>query len=286
MPPAWWDIPTTLIDGRTKEASAQFERIMCHIWHFELAAMLHLPFMLRAANDRRYQYSQISCLNACRSLIKRWISIRDNQSMMLFSNLIEFQAFTAATTLLLGLLGTDNSFRQERYEDTILVDTVMQTFESLEKHDAGMSVSKQSISVIQTLQRVLQNDLSLSRNLRLEIPYFGIISVTRTGTVSSLEGERILGANARPSLGFLSSSSAAASNLIPARDQIQNIGSSENLDDNGISNTVMNFTSDHFHVPEAPNTLGIGEWPFQESDMIFFDGLVNTDLVGSWNIQP
>lgn len=82
---------------------------MCQVWHFELATLLHLPFMLRAADDRRYEHSRVSCLNASRSLIRRWLAIRESHETFYFSNLIEFEVFTATTTLLLGLLHPETS---------------------------------------------------------------------------------------------------------------------------------------------------------------------------------
>jgi hypothetical protein len=77
MPQAWWEISTAMMSNHTEEAIAQFERMMCQIWHFELATLLHLPFMLRVATNQRHEYSRISCLSANRGLTKRWISIRE-----------------------------------------------------------------------------------------------------------------------------------------------------------------------------------------------------------------
>ncbi|KKK26767.1 hypothetical protein ARAM_000364 [Aspergillus rambellii] len=143
MPAAWWEIPRTILNTRTKEASAQFERIMCQIWHFELATLAHLPFMLRAATDRRYEYSHISCLDASRNLIKRWIAIHQSpRTTLVFSNLLEFQTFTAATTLVLGLLApqrrsTDPDVLQARLDDSQLVETVLESFERLPRQGRG-----------------------------------------------------------------------------------------------------------------------------------------------------
>ncbi|KKK19590.1 hypothetical protein AOCH_001311, partial [Aspergillus ochraceoroseus] len=245
MPAAWWEIPRTILNTRTKEASAQFERIMCQIWHFELATLAHLPFMLRAATDRRYEYSHISCLDASRNLIKRWIAIHQSpRTTLVFSNLLEFQTFTAATTLVLGLLApqrrsTDPDVLQARLDDSQLVETVLESFERLPRQGrgGGMTVSAQSVSVIRTLQRFLHHGTASDR-LRLEIPFFGVILIAGSGAVQPLQGERILGGNA----GHGSSSSSS-------------------LDPDGVDSSA---------------------WTFEESDMIFFDSLVNTDLEGNW----
>ncbi|KAJ5624049.1 hypothetical protein N7510_000358 [Penicillium lagena] len=305
MPPSWWEIPTNISNNRTKEASVQFERVMCQIWHFELAMLVYLPFMLRATTDRRYEHSHFSCLNASRSLIKRWISIRRSHSTLLFSNLLEFQAFTAATTLLLGLLGpqisTHQDVLQERHEDFQLVETVIQNFERLEQHDTRMSVGAQSISVIRTLQRFL-HERNFSGRLRLEIPFFGIIRIARSGAVQPLEGERILGANACqnttfPRLGQTCVSSSMARTDCtqtfmsrPRRETPQEMVRNEgSYADDGVerNDPILQLSGGHFQLPEASGTQGgfdTSELPFQESDMIFFDSLVNTDLVGNWTL--
>ncbi|PYI02088.1 hypothetical protein BO78DRAFT_422889 [Aspergillus sclerotiicarbonarius CBS 121057] len=302
MPSSWWEIPTHIPNTRTREASAQFERIMCQIWHFELATLVHLPFMLRAAMDRRYEYSHISCSNASRNLIKRWISIRESQGTLLFSNLLEFQAFTAAITLLLGLLGppkgTKQGDLQERHADSQLVETVVAHFERLKQHGSGMSVGTQSISVIRTLQQFLHGR-HLSGRLRLEIPFFGVIKIA-CGAVQPLQGERILGANACPSASFLRPAQSTVSSsmrtdytstLMPHhRNPIPPTNETEDStpdNDTGEGNTMLHFSGGHFQLPDASDTrndLDTSEWTFDESDMILFDSLINTDLVGNWTL--
>lgn len=309
MPQDWWEIPSALMTSRTEEAASQFERIMCQIWHFELATLLHLPFMLRAATDRRYEYSQISCLSATRGLIKRWISIREVPGKTLFSDLIEFQAFTAATTILLGLLGsthttTDQVTLQERYEDLQLVETVVQTLERLRQHGTAVNIADQIITVIRTLQGIIQSKDDSSSSLRLEIPHFGTISITRSGTVHSLEGDRIIGANPHPratltgvgllprTQGFDSvhpeTSTGSAWSLRTASGsqghRSPNMGG-EAMGDNamGVDHTVLQFTSCHFPALENSSMNDLTEWPFQESDTIYFDSLLNTDVEGNWN---
>ncbi|KGO48434.1 Transcription factor, fungi [Penicillium expansum] len=143
-----------------------------------------------------------------------------------------------------------------------------------------------------------------SGSLRLEIPHFGTISITRSGTVQSLEGDRILGANPHPratltgvrppfeTRGFDSAhpqtTTGPTSTLVSAPGsqghRNANMGG-ETMDDNamGMNDTVLQFTSSHFPVFENSTFNDITEWSLQESDTIFFDGLLNTDVEGNWN---
>jgi hypothetical protein len=297
------------------ESSAEFERIMCQIWHFELATLLHLPFMLRAATtkDGGFEYSRSKCLDAARNLVKRWISIRESQTILLFSNLLEFQTFTAATTLLLGLLAgersTHSTIVQERIEDSRLVERVIANFErGSTRHPACSSianpVSAQSIQVIRTLQRFLQPG-DPSDRLRLDIPFFGVIRVARSGaTVQAIQGERLLGAasghntvlqNSPATLPPTVASSEAATVVSsasirrPRKRTQQEMAVDEEVGyiDNslGREEPLLHISSNHSHFPQAPDMLGgldTAEWDFRESDMVFFDSLVNSDLVGDW----
>ncbi len=52
----------------------------------------------------------------------------------------------------------------------------------------------------------------------------------------------------------------------------------------GMQNNVLQFTSSQFPIFDAQvmdNTTG---WQFQESDMMFFDSLLNNDVAGNWNL--
>ncbi|KAL2851261.1 hypothetical protein BJX68DRAFT_275279 [Aspergillus pseudodeflectus] len=301
MPPAWWEIPTTIATTRTRESSSEFERIMCQIWHFELVTLLHLPFMLRATNEGGFEYSRNKCLNAARNLVKRWVSIRESHTSLLFSNLLEFQAFTAAITLLLGLLAGERSalptIIQERNDDSQLVERVVANFEK--------RTCSQSIHVIRTLQRFLQPG-DPSDRLRLEIPFFGVIRVARSGAaVQAIQGERLLGATsghdtvlrhapAPPTMTPAETATVVDSASVcrsRKRTQQEMVGDEEEgYTDNSLGGEepLLHISSNHFHLPPAPDSLSGGpdsdEWDFRESDMVFFDSLVNSDLVGDWTL--
>lgn len=304
MGSAWWELPTTISKTRAKEAFEQFERVMCQIWHFQLEMLVYLPFMLRAASDRRYEHSHISCLNASRNLIKRWITIRDSNTTILFSNLLEFEAFIAATTLLLGILASPKSANldvlEERYEDFQLVETVVENFERLKQQGAGMSVGDQSIKVIRMLQRFLNGE-DFPDKLRLDIPFFGVIMIVRNGTVQPLEGERILGANSSPSASLLHASQSTvpfpmqgtgrtANSVINPGLQLQDtVRTEERYSALGAwgDGTALQVSGGHFQLPQASGvegSLDSGEWSFQENDLIYLNSLVDTELLGNWTL--
>ena len=233
--------------------------------------------------------------------------LRSAYGKTLFSNLLEFQAFTASITLLLGLLGntyttTDPKDLKERENDLQLVETVAQIFEGMKQYGGGVHVVNQSISVIRTLQGILRGGVDSSGSLRLAIPYFGTISVARGGAVQSLEGERLLGATPRSqapskaprplqssrfnSAQPTSSRSTWPSVPIPNAQTYQGLGANEEYT-NGSSgwpqDTVLQFTSTHFPTLDAQVVDGPAGDSFQDSEMMFFDSLLNTDVAGNWS---
>jgi hypothetical protein len=310
MSPSWWQVPVSLIVERTDAASTQFERLMCQIWHFELQTLVNLPFMFLAATDRRYEFPRISCLNACRGLIKRWTLMRDVHSTTFVSNLVEFQAFTAAITLLLGRLGlinvtSDPAVLKERDEDMKIVETVAQILERSKQFGAGVDLINQSISVIRTLQGILRDGGQLSENLRLTIPHFGNINIKRGGSVQPVDGERIVGANPQAEQQMREASFAldrgqflsipSASDPAPVRisgspPQSHEFQDSNNAVDfmngNGawMENTVLQFQSSQFPTFEFPAMDSAGEWPFQMGDNFVFGGIPNADMNGTWEL--
>ncbi|KAH6714326.1 hypothetical protein BKA61DRAFT_481743, partial [Leptodontidium sp. MPI-SDFR-AT-0119] len=66
-------------------------------------ALLHFPFMLRAAIERRYYYSKSSCLMACREVMWRYLPMRQSSNRSFCSKVVDFGALTATVALFLGL---------------------------------------------------------------------------------------------------------------------------------------------------------------------------------------
>jgi hypothetical protein len=191
------------------------------------------------------------------------------------------------------------------------VERVIANFEKgSTRHPASSSlansVSAQGIQVIRTLQGFLQPG-DPSDRLRLEIPFFGVIRVARSGAaVQAIQGERLLGATSGhntvlqnstattpPTVASSEAASVVGSALIrrPRKrtQQEMAVDEEEGYTDNslGREEPLLHISNNHFHLPQPPDMLGgldTVEWDFRESDMVFFDSLVNSDLVGDWTL--
>jgi hypothetical protein len=110
----------------------------------------------------------------------------------------------------------------------------------------------------------------------------------------ALEGERILGANpcskaaslqVQPRVQSLRfkpahSPTAPGPTWLLNEQQYQNIDSAEGNIDGSTAwpqDTVLQFTSTQFPAFEAQITNPTTGWPFLETDMMYFDNLLNTD---------
>jgi hypothetical protein len=275
MPSSWWELSEHSTFGRNEATANLFDRILVHIWHFELESLVHLPYMLRAAVDRRYEYSRLSCLSASRKLLQRWIFLRERSKASFLCKIIEFQAFKAAITLLLGILQPSQivkdamQIRQEE-EDRKLVDTIRNLFEELQALENDV-VLAQSAEVLKTLQCVNLNDHGKAGNIRLTIPHFGTISLGKGRCNMVAQG-------ARPAANLQGNENANSSFQVdPA---LQNWQSNVPMQPPyPTPPPVLTFTSSQF----PPLTADMCEWPFSEDDTLLFGSLLNTDLEGNWN---
>jgi hypothetical protein len=274
MPSSWWELPDYSTFERDHATADLFDRVLVQIWHYELESLLHLPYMLRAAIDRRYEYSRLSCLSASRKLVQWWIFLREQSKAPLICKIIEFQAFKAAITLLLGNLQPSQTvkdamqIRQEE-EDMKLVDTVRNIFEELQALENDV-VLVQSAEVLKTLQSINLNDPGKGGNIRLTIPHFGTISVSKSRC-------NLAAQVARPAASLHGNEIANTSfEVDPA---LPNWQSDIPIQPPYTTPPVLTFTSSQF----PPFTVDMGEWPFNEEDTLLFDSLLNTDLEGNWN---
>ena len=55
MPPDWWRPEFFAGEDRTMQ---MYERQLPQFWHHQVRTLLHLPFMLKASQDRRFEYNR------------------------------------------------------------------------------------------------------------------------------------------------------------------------------------------------------------------------------------
>lgn len=270
MPPSWWEIPDKEYKSPVEQAIV-FDRVMIQIWYFQLESLLHLPFMLRAATERRYDYSKFSCLKASREMLRRYLALRGAPNQSFCCKVVDFGALTATVTLCLGLLDTEapNETREvqnQKEQDRSLVMEVLQLTERLAAGGKDI-VATQSMSVIKTLLDAGSPSENSTGNLRLTIPYFGTINIARPQVQSPIVTEAPIVQQQVPHM--QPAPIPQSWERLPYQTQIPN------------HMPVVSFTSSQFPV-QMPS---VQEWQPSEADTLFFDSLLNTDIEGNWDFQ-
>ena len=177
----WWDLGSAKVPEMVSIEEFN-HRLGAQFWHHQIKAALHLPFMLRSAADRRFEYSRTACFDASREVLQRYHVLRmDDNAVYFMCRVIDFQGFLAAVGLLLGLLGYGRSSSADhsvyRDQDLNLIRTTLDTFRRVSLEPNG-TVATQCLHVLETLSATRDHGLEPETRYRLVVPYFGTITIT------------------------------------------------------------------------------------------------------------
>lgn len=177
-PAEWWNV---LSSGRIDAVAAGSIIVQC--WHLYLSLRTHLPFMLKAREDRRYQYNSTACLNACRDMLRRYavLRMRLSSGFFILTRVFDFQTFTAGVVLLLNLYGcsraaAEPSTSEGCASDKLLIENVQAEMRMAAREASG-TIARQALSALEQLKRGLEDDNSPSTGMRLQIPFLGTLLV-------------------------------------------------------------------------------------------------------------
>jgi len=181
MSAQWWEFtpgPATPIDAICSMFVAKMR-------FYIVQRLLHLPFLLKASGDRKYEGSRLSALKSSREIISVYNVLRDEKRPVFkLCDMVDFQVFAAAMTLVVDLLACSRS--QDRYDqhrEECDWQLVLQTAVGLGR----LSQSMRGCDVAALGARVLE-DFSKLRNAsaeglaKVDIPYFGRIEIRRRDT--------------------------------------------------------------------------------------------------------
>ncbi|KAL2687090.1 hypothetical protein Neosp_004641 [[Neocosmospora] mangrovei] len=204
MPPDWWQLPIKSPDDG--EALEDVLRIMFHITHFSLLIYLRLPHVLLDGENTQ-NYNKSTCVNASRELLSRYIRFRCMDSIAFRCISIDFSAFTACLTLLLAHLrrwhdtnDVEDDLAHKRLGDRAMVQETIELMMELGQ-ESGDTVLEKTAEIVASLARIesdaakkaglyggfsgTRNRYTPNRSLRLMIPSFGVVSITKDGIIPS-----------------------------------------------------------------------------------------------------
>ncbi|KIY01401.1 uncharacterized protein Z520_02953 [Fonsecaea multimorphosa CBS 102226] len=211
VPSKWWLTPK--LDSAETDPRSTFwntGRLFAQVLHYNLLNQLHLPYMLRSSMvDRKDEFSRITCVNASREILTRFIALRSFNDIASSCRIIDFLALMAAITLLLAHLdsyhlGAENLLAHQYHSDRAMIEQVQENFQevkssnsdSLSAHSAdllqrllaidadstaGFSRFAGRVSVYKAGTESTQAEVNDDGAVNVHIPYFGVIRITCEG---------------------------------------------------------------------------------------------------------
>lgn len=251
MPPDFWDVPNIPSTARSPESFAALERLMVQMWHFEMKIFIHLPYLLRAPHESRYEFSKVTALQASRNVLMRWFALRNASITQACCRFGEIGVFIAAVTLTLDIvielaIKEKSEVQKTKGTDFAMICRLIGEMEKLARASTREKIAARSAVVLKKMLSSLDPNKQAAGKARLTIPFFGTVE---------LEYKKL-----------------------PVRPL---------FDPDSDTGRKMNATGHHLPVFSFVSN---GLWPAMEEgyereldwDMVLFDGLEDRDTEGNW----
>ncbi|KAG2412312.1 hypothetical protein HFD88_009869 [Aspergillus terreus] len=161
LPSKWWLIPK--FDSTATDLQAVFwdtRRLTLQICHYNLLNQVHLPYMLRplSSAESKYEYSRITCVNASREVLSRYIALRSFNRIAYSCRTVDFIALMAAMTLLLAHMdshrdGPNNLLANQYLSDRGMIEQVQEHMSEINRLNSD-ELSAQSADLLKALLAV------------------------------------------------------------------------------------------------------------------------------------
>ncbi|EHK26987.1 uncharacterized protein TRIVIDRAFT_140454 [Trichoderma virens Gv29-8] len=178
FPPEW-----TGQYGPDATTDSIYSQEAVYIFFYSTLKHIHLPYMLKAKGDRRYEHSRLSAMEACRGIIKSYLRLRGStKTEVIQCELMDFLTFSSAIALILGILsGAGESspsaltgYAEEWQLVERLIGELRKTNSLLE-----CTVAKQSAEVLETLVAASYGTYTVQDDFVLVVPYFGRLRISQ-----------------------------------------------------------------------------------------------------------
>ncbi|KAJ5624638.1 hypothetical protein N7510_000947, partial [Penicillium lagena] len=316
LPYKWWLTANIAAEGKDDPDALFWDmrRLFHQLFHYNLLNQLHLPYMIRSSSDgHQYDYSRITCVNASREVLSRFLTFQKFNRFAFTCKTIDFFCFMAAMTLLLAYLDghrclaslvssqgqqktsmTENLLAHQRPGDRALVEQIQENMDEKSRL-LGDSLSTQSADLLRRLMAIeteaangispCAKDLSAqmpvkglsddgSNSVHVQIPYYGTINITREGVISKV---------AHPQSNVEGPNRGTFHEELPVEEHAPRMEATVDLSTNGgycaAPQTVLQPPGVICETLLEQNehhilTAGADDWAFQGVDMAFFDSLL------------
>lgn len=286
LPSKWWLTPNLKVDPNNRQALFwNTRRLFAHMFHYSLLIQLHLPYMLGSSQSEQVcHYSRITCVNASREVILRFITLRSFDDIACDCRTVEFLALMAAMALLIAhlegqRLESGNLLAHQYITDRALIEQVQEHMAKLHQLN-GDPLSAQSASLLGRLLIIdSENSLANEEQIALsdqdddiaispQTPYSTIIRIAHEGIIKP--APRLQGT---PNLTVFMPESFDATTAA--------VGYSST--DDTLEMPSFNFALQQGDLPSL--TAGLDDWAFQGVDTAFFDSLLRSTHIGEHDLN-
>jgi hypothetical protein len=225
LPCKWWlTADLAAVKDQPDETFWEMRRLFHQLYHYDLLVQLHLPYMLCLQTDQNYDYSRITCVNAAREVLSRFLMFRNFNRFAFSCRSFDFFCLMAAMTLLLAHLDghrraaasiaysagqqmttSESLLAHQRPGDRALVEQIQESIEHASREVAD-TLSTESADLMRQLMNIeaaaAEKNLSHAGKttpqmtseiggnechaVHLQIPYLGTIKITQNGVISKL----------------------------------------------------------------------------------------------------
>lgn len=173
MPQDFWNAtPTT-----DMPLSQLYYRSVFKIYYYQSLKFLHLPYMLKSSTDKKFEHSRQVALESSREMMKSYRNLRGTgDSQIIMCDLLDFQAFSSALVMVIGLVSQSLGCIYQEAEDWGLIQSVIR---QLQMVATGMdcSVAGQGAQLLENLSMAYSGTYSGPDGYEAVIPYFGKVRV-------------------------------------------------------------------------------------------------------------
>ena len=211
MPASFWcPADFSKLTRGSPETLLETVRLRAQVYYYNLLIQPHLPYIMRIGDNTKHEYPKMTCFNASREILTRFIAHRNFNPLSSCSRPVDFFALLAAMTLLLAHLDAHhyqdatNILAHQRLSDRAMLEQALERMDVI-SHFHKDAITEQSAMLIRRLLEVeadaaeassytassvkgdnddSQEDRKQGEKLYLRVPYLGVIKITRQGPIS------------------------------------------------------------------------------------------------------
>lgn len=312
LPSKWWLLPDLRLSPDPQALFWDTRRLFAQVLHYNLLNQLHLPYMLRSSSttpNAKHEYSLITCVNASREMLSRFIALRSFDGVAYSCRTIDFIALMAAMTLLLAHLDshrseTENLLAHQYHSDRAMIEQVKDNMEELNRasSDALSAQIADWLARLLAIEAEAADDDGQPRCARtvvvqeagaetadangaiiVQLPCFGVLRIAREGVSRGVHAQQHKAQGDRndqavsvdtitPLLSSGSRGVGTPPESEPNRDSGERPTTLETLSPSApVSDNVYPLLQRFIQYPDV--TTGGENWAFQGVDWAFFENL-------------